>query len=382
MLARYLNQFVTHAQRVGFTLFIAVGSNISYLDVDGSVMPFISLDSPITGLGAGSDNTLIVATAREVFKYDLDNRTRVKLYNSPATIANVKIAELNGVVALVEPRKFTLLIPGKTPFIRVEASSTTLTDVCIDETYVYVVGWNNRRNGLPVRIALFRAYTYTEPTVKWYGVWNYNPSTLDNDMADTMIYAIKKHGNLLFIAGESAGGNTIFRWDGRSLNRKTIISGDKYEHAYQTKSNHITYVGIIDPSKIISASVPPNDLSPVLKGKLFLTRKQNNDGNTLRARTLSVTHSNIYVGGVATASIPNRDASFIGTKAPYRGGDASFLTLDHELNRTSWVTPGHANNVIHFDENNALISTDSKCDHPTNTGTCLALSKNTYSVDF
>jgi hypothetical protein len=88
---------------------------------------------------------------------------------------------------------------------------------------VYVVGFSNRKNGQPVQVPFLSALDPNNQLKEKWQSWNYNPQTLTNDMADGRLYrvVIGADGKLA-VLGESAGGNSLFRSNGKDVTTKCL----------------------------------------------------------------------------------------------------------------------------------------------------------------
>jgi hypothetical protein len=155
-------------------------------------------------------------------------------------------------------------------------------------------------------------------------------------MADSRLYrvVVGSDGRVV-VLGESAGGNSIYRWNGKDLSTSTIVGTDMYNKAYNTASNHILYYSKIDPSN-----------GNVLAGQFTLTRLPQSKGlkgNTIRAKdgALAVDkQGRIYISGVSAYGIADRDSNTInGQKiSPYAGSDMYFLMVSADLQqRLRWT---------------------------------------------
>jgi hypothetical protein len=153
-----------------------------------------------------------------------------------------------------------------------------------------------------VQVAFVDAYDGSGTQVwKAYG-WSGKEVDDRGLMADTRGYrlAMGPDGKL-YVAGESAGGNTIWSRRPQDLDAEAdLVKGDKYQHAFNTRANHITYVGRLDPETGASEG-----------GTLLLARLSNNRGNTIRPRALAAdAEGRIYVGGASAYGCPMSNGAF------------------------------------------------------------------------
>ena len=206
--------------------------------------------------------------------------------------------------------------------LKVERSFVNDVAITPDGKTAYVVGYRNAsRNGVPVQIAFLYAYEVSTGERLWR-LWDYESSLVGNDMADTRLYHVEVSANgIIHVAGESAGGNTIYRWNGKDLSTSTLVNTDKYHHAFQTRSNHIAYYGQVSPTE-----------QKVLRGQLAIPRLSNNDGNTARVRDgdLKIDQvGTVFISGRAFANSPERNQQKINgeTVGAYNEGGEPFLLM-------------------------------------------------------
>jgi len=219
-------------------------------------------------------------------------------------------------------------------------------DVALDDgrNIVYVGGFDQRTNrGVPVQVAFVFAYRTTDLNTLLWKTWNYNPATLDNDMADTRIYrlTLNSEGSKLYAVGESAGGNTIYRWNGKDLQTSTLVSsgvGSSGDLWMASSAAHVSYL----------AEINTND-GTVVRGQINAAVLQSQRRlNTTNARCgVAVdTNGNVAYCGVATAHIPARTSLSIdgkridgGALDGYAGADPYFLMLNPDMTqRLVWTT--------------------------------------------
>lgn len=218
-------------------------------------------------------------------------------------------------------------------------------DVEVDdkEGLVFIAGFKNQSlpNGVPVQVAYLRAYS-KEMESRWTN-WDYHGAQLVTNEADSRGYRIRlgEDGKLYF-AGESAGGNSIFRYDPQTEvvdNRVggtdgKLIGYDPFTQAYQTGANHIGYYSRLEPGT-----------GEILGAQWIIPRLSNNDGNTFRPRGITADKDgHVYVVGRSAAHIANRSANHIHGQrvGTYAGGDtALFLSAPDMRSRRMW-TPFNA----------------------------------------
>jgi hypothetical protein len=228
-----------------------------------------------------------------------------------------------------------------------------VTDVVMDplstRRQLYVVGFANRRNvndgNNPVQVPFMYALNSFDLGFAWR-LWDYDPNTLTslatattpktNNMADGRLYRVAVGGDgKVVVAGESAGGNSIFRWNGLDLKTPTRMVCDAYDDPYNSKSAHMVYYAKVDA-----------EAGRVINGQFAFPRQVTGVTNTFRVRdgSLDVDNAgNIYLGGQAFSYIPNRAANQINgvPVGTYDGqsADMALLQVSADLRRRIRFTP-------------------------------------------
>lgn len=223
----------------------------------------------------------------------------------------------------------------------VRLAGRTVSDVAVDDRTgrVFVTGFT--QSGGPcrqVQIPFVRAYD-RNGTSKWT-LYDFDPDSVAGLCADSRgdRLAMGRDGNL-YLAGEMAGGTTVFSTDGRSVRRAAPNVGyDKFTQASNTGSAHLTYIARIDPST-----------GAVRAGQMLLARidSKGDAGNTITPRAITAdAQGRIYVGGSAAYQIAGRDRLTMNGRRlkAYAGGDAWVLVTSPDLRRrllwTVWTDGG------------------------------------------
>ncbi len=213
---------------------------------------------------------------------------------------------------------------------------SAVNDLAVDNAGVYVTGFAQRDGGpcSQLQVAWIRAYTKTGAE-RWKA-WDWThaeAAATDSSCADTrgLRIAVGQDGGLYF-AGESAGGNTIYRRQSKTLAETAPnIATDPYNTGYNTASNHITYIARIDPVD-----------GRVEKGQLLLARLPDTKGNSIRPRAITADEQGrVYIAGVSACCTENRSALTLNGAplAPYSGGDPFILVLSADLRtRHLWLS--------------------------------------------
>lgn len=235
-----------------------------------------------------------------------------------------------GGAALLVEKRISLMEPDGRVQIIWPVDAHHVTDIACDveNKLIFVTGFNNRRGtppgqkNYPVQVAFVHAYDGHGKKVWTAYDWKGQEVADLRLMADTRGYrlAMGPDGKL-YVSGESAGGNTM--WSRKSQDLSTelpLVKGDKYQVPYNTRANHITFVGRLNPRT-----------GDAEGGAMLLARLSNGRGNTIRPRAVAADESGrIYVGG-ASASYPPVSAKAFG--GDFDGGGAFFCAFDHEFKR-------------------------------------------------
>jgi Beta-propeller repeat len=263
--------------------------------------------------------------------------------NGKADGGQTRVAvEPSGRVAVLRDKTVTLFSAEGKKLAARAIPRDYVTNIAIDPfgRRVYVVGYANRKSGQPVQVSFLHALDSQRNLQELWRTWDFDPQLLsdpkNNNMADARLYhvVVAPDGNLV-VSGESAGGNSIYRWNGKDLSTSTLVSTDMYNKAYNTASNHILYYGKVNAAN-----------GNVIAGQLTLTRlpkEKGTKGNTIRARDGSLAvdkKGRIYIGGIAAYGIAERDTNKINgqTVSPYAGSDMYFLMVSPDLKqRLRWT---------------------------------------------
>ena len=252
--------------------------------------------------------------------------------------SRVAIANDGSVVAL-SGKSIVVYSPTGREIARTTLKRSYVTDVEISsETgLVYVVGFDNKRNRNPVQVAYLELRDLKSLDFK-RRVWGYAAKDVARDMADTRLYrvAIGRNGQL-YVLGESAGGNTIFRWNGIDLKTSKLVKSDLYNDPWSLKAAHILYYAQLDPRS-----------GDVLRGQFAIPRlvSKKNLGNSFRAKDgdLAVDEAgNVYLVGASACCIPNGRLLKIAGQTPgarYAGGAALLIVTPDFRERRLWTTFG------------------------------------------
>ncbi len=273
-----------------------------------------------------------------------DSLTGLASGNGNADGGQTRVAmDAAGRVAVLRAKNVTLFAADGKKVASKAIDRTYVNDIAIDPAgqRIYVVGFSNRNSGKPVQVSFLHALDTKNDLKELWRTWDFEAKLLsdpkNNNMADSRLYrVVAANDDQVVVLGESAGGNSIYRWNGKDLvNNSTLVATDMYNTAYNTASNHILYYGKVNASN-----------GNVVAGQLTLTRltpEKGLKGNTIRAKdgALAVdAKGQIYIGGIAAYAIAERDSNKINGQqiSPYTGSDMFFLMVSADLKkRLRWT---------------------------------------------
>uniref|UniRef100_A0A7S1P941 Uncharacterized protein n=1 Tax=Vitrella brassicaformis TaxID=1169539 RepID=A0A7S1P941_9ALVE len=216
-------------------------------------------------------------------------------------------------------------------------SRSFVEDIAIDPDHelVIVVGFDNKKlpSGNPVQVAFVTAWSLTTGNFVMQ-LFGFDGADLSSNIADTRLYrAVIGPDRFLYIGGESAGTETIFRYDGKNYEGvEKIQKIDFYNDLWNTKSAQITYHARVD----LAART-------LLRGQLTMARlKSDGTSNTLRLKDGDLcvgSDGSIVLVGSANSQINNRDATRLdGAKVgEYAGAEPSLLWVRPDFRgRNGW----------------------------------------------
>ena len=275
------------------------------LSADGQkVLSRRRTEGAVTDMALAPDGRVLAAGAFGVVALSPD--AQKILWTNPTGGKNARVAAgPKGSAVVLAGKQVIVVADGGKRRSSWKVKGGYVEDVACDAARgrVFVTGFDNKRgHSNPVQVAFVDAYDGSGKRAwKAYG-WGGKEVDDRGLMADTRGYrlAMGPDGKL-YVAGESAGGNTMWSRRPQDLDAKAdLVKGDKYQHAFNTRANHITYVGRLDPETGASEG-----------GTLLLARLSNNRGNTIRPRALAAdAEGRIYVGGASAYGCPMSNGAF------------------------------------------------------------------------
>jgi hypothetical protein len=304
---------------------------IVLLDKAGKAAAEQRLPGGVSDLCADAEGNIYATGGFGSAKYDAGLKKPTWTSDVGGAEARIAAGPAGSAVLLVG-KKIVMLDARGNPAGGFDLKGDYLTDVACDPATkrIFVCGFDNKRGtppgqkNYPVQVAFVRAFDLDGRQV-WsvYG-WGGQQVADLHLMADTRAYRLAAVGGKLYVAGESAGGNTMFSCDSLDLAQQAnLVKGDAFQHAYNTVANHITAVVRLDAATGKSEAAT-----------LLLARLSSGRGNTIRPRALAAdAKGNVYVGGASAFSPPKSPGSY-----GREGGGAYFVAFDPEFRRTYATT--------------------------------------------
>jgi hypothetical protein len=350
-MATYLNiGRVSSAARLGNNIYLisSVNNELFQMECDTYKMTKVgSVNSPVFDM-SGSDDNLFIATKAGLFRYNSSQQQLTQLLSISIAPQNTRVDSDGSLIAYLVDKTIRVLDSNYTVLHEINISADYVLDIAIKNGHLYVVGFRNEKNNrVPVQSAFLNCYQIGDTVKQLWQTWGFLGAELGNDMADTRIYKVVATETEVIILGESAGGNTVYRWNGKDLSTPTLAVSDTYNNPFNSKSPHLAYYAVVDAKTGL-----------VKRGQFSIPRTNSVGANTNRVRTLAYDDNSLYVGSFAASKIDNRDyIKFLGKKPPnYSNGDAGLLKVSADFEaREFWFTPGNGQ-VVLFDSKVTVIS--------------------------
>lgn len=203
--------------------------------------------------------------------------------------------------------------------------------------------------GQPIQQPVLRAYANdgtSNPYRTIWKTWDFPEDELYHDMADAMPRKVNvgKDGKVYFL-GEAAGGNSVYRWNGKETNSKNfrekgtcksdnkLVTFDTYNLPINTSSAHIGYFCTIDPST-----------GEVERGQYIIPRLSSGKSNSHPMKNGYVTADGdgyVYIAATSAATLAGREIQHVNGQlvGDYVGGDMDVIIISPDYRqRTFWGT--------------------------------------------
>ena len=325
------------------------GAALHWIDpASGETRLTRELPNPVSDIAFDGEETLAIADGQGVVVLSAASGDRLREVSLRGA-KRVSIAA-DGHVAVIADKTVHLfdrdLSQDQQLFSKVR-DYTEVTDVellsCGNNSLVYVTSFQNayftdienKRN--PVQIARLEALDFSG-NVAW-SLFSNRTEEIKQNVADTRLYRVTLgRDGYLYIGGESAGTATIFRWQGLPLgedeqygrSRPFVTRTDANTQLHNSASAHITYYARVHPTK-----------GELVTSQIIFPRLPDTKSNTMRIGDIATSEGGqLYFGGVAYKSIPNRDGLTLNgaSVGSYEGGDRTWLSVSPNFrDRNFWT---------------------------------------------
>ncbi len=300
----------------------------------GAIARTVELRNQVSDIASDSANRLVVAAGQRLFYLDAATGDVVDEVSLPG-VERVAIAP-DGHVAAIAGNVVHLFDSDNREIFSKERDYTGVTDIevlsCGEQQFVYVTSFrnatftdlNNRRN--PVQIARLEALDFTG-NVQW-SLFGDSAETIKQNVADTRLYKVTLgRDGYLYIAGESAGTATIFRWRGEPMTEAEqtgqtdpfLSRIDPYSRLHNSGAAHLPYYARVHPTE-----------GRLVSAQMSFPRKSDTKANAMRLGDIAASaDGTLYFGGAASASIANRENLTLNgvPVGSYSGKDQTWMAI-------------------------------------------------------
>lgn len=299
----------------------------------GEISQTVALPKPVSDIAFDGNTVVAIATQDTLTRIDTTNGEILSTIDLP-DVRRVAIAP-DGHLAALANKTVHLYNNNGQVFSR-ERDYTGVTDVevmsCNDQQAVFVTSFrntsfidlNNRRN--PVQIARLESLDFTGK-VQW-SLFGDSAETIKQNVADTRLYRVTMgRDGYLYIAGESAGTATIFRWRGQPMTEAEQLGRtnpflsriDENSSLHNSGAAHLPYYARVHPIE-----------GRLVTAQMSFPRKSDTKANAMRLGDIATgADGTLYFGGAAFASIPNRENLTLNgvSVGGYGGPDRAWMAI-------------------------------------------------------
>ena len=300
----------------------------------GEIAQTVALPGTVSDLAFDGDDLLVAAANDKIIK--LAATSGEVLSETPLTGVDRIAVSPDGHVGAIADKKVYLYDKSGTEVFSKQRDFTRVTDIevlsCKGKQLVYVTSFqnnsfidlNNQQN--PVQIARLEALDFKGKEA--WTLFSDRPEAIKQNVADTRLYRVTLgRDGYLYIAGESAGTATIFRWRGQPLTEDEsygdadpfVTQIDAYSQLYNSGSAHLAYYARVEPTK-----------GKLITSQLSFPRRADTKSNTMKIGDIAgAADGKLYMGNGAGNGIPNRSKLTINGKrvGAYEGRDRSWMSV-------------------------------------------------------
>lgn len=290
-----------------------------------------------------SDGSAVACGLDGVIVLEPDLAT-VRWRATPGAVARCAIAA-DGRVAVLRAADRTVLVyppTGGAP-LAMTVAGTAVADIALDAANGLVVATGYTQAASDLKVAFLRAYRLTDGSVAWQR-YGFSAAAVKgvNLAADSegRRVALGADG-LLYFAGYTDGGNSIFGRDPADLHRvlsnSEVITFDQYNNPFNLSgAKSLAWYGRFDPAT-----------GALLRGQWLLTRLSDGKGNSITIRALAAADDGtlLVVGDTACCLQGRSTMQLWGqTLGNYEGGEPFVLIVSPDFSRrqlwTALAAPG------------------------------------------
>lgn len=311
----------------------------------GAIAQTVALQGTVSDLAFDGNNLLVVAANDKIIKLAASGET---LSETPLKGVSRVAVSPDGHVGAIADKKVYLYDKSGAELFSKQRDFTRVTDVevlsCKGKQLVYVTSFqnnsfidlNDKQN--PVQIARLEAFDFDGKEA--WSLFSDRPEAIKQNVADTRLYRVTLgRDGYLYIAGESAGTATIFRWRGQPLTKDEsygdadpfVTQIDTYSQLHNSGSAHLAYYARVNPTK-----------GELVTSQLSFPRVPNTKkSNTMYLGDIAGSaDGRLYLGGGAGNGIPNRDKLTIDGKpiGAYEGRDRAWMSVAPDFKARNFWT--------------------------------------------
>ena len=311
----------------------------------GAIAQTVALRGTVSDLAFDGNDLLVIAADDKIIK--LAAASGAVLSETPLKGVSRVAVSPDGHVGAIADKKVYLYDKSGAEVFSKQRDFTRVTDVevlsCKGKQLVYVTSFqnnsfidlNNQQN--PVQIARLEALDFDGKEA--WSLFSDPPEAIKQNVADTRLYRVTLgRDGYLYIAGESAGTATIFRWRGQPLTEGEkygsadpfVTQIDAYSRLYNSGSAHLSYYARVDPIK-----------GELVTSQLSFPRRPDTKSNTMYVGDIAGSaDGRLYLGGGAGNGIPNRDKLTINGKriGEYEGRDRAWMSVAPDFKARNFWT--------------------------------------------
>ncbi|MEL7051148.1 MAG: WD40 repeat domain-containing protein [Cyanobacteria bacterium J06588_5] len=311
----------------------------------GDISKTVELPGEVSDIAFDGGSVVAIASQNTLTR--MDAVSGETLSTLPLTdVKRVAIAP-DGHIAALANKTVYVYDPNNAEVFSRERNYTQVTDVevmsCDGQQAVFVTSFRNDRFTVdgrtnPVQIARLESLDFTGK-VQW-SLFGDSSETIIQNVADTRLYrATMGRDGYLYIAGESAGTATIFRWRGEPMTAEEqrgrtdpfLSRIDQYSSLHNSGAAHLPYYARVHPTegRLVNAQMS------------FPRKTSDNKANAMRLGDIATgADGTLYFGGGASAFIANRDNLTLNgvSVGEYVGGDRAWMAIAPDFqSRKFWT---------------------------------------------